>query len=410
MNAMVAHARVFIFAVAFVFFHMTTWADSITEGNARACIIVAEANLKPPAANRVLAIVHTAAYEAANAITKRYPTRGLNIEASPSASIDAAIAAAFHTTLARLVPSQSDVIETDYNVALSTIPDGPAKREGIEIGTRTAATVISMRGDDGAAMVESYKPRTAPGVYIPTALPAASQWPRRRPWLMSDPAQFRPGPPPDLKSAVWARDYNEIKTMGGKTSTTRSEEQTRIAIFWEATMPSIYHGLVASVADGAGRDVMQNARLYAAVTQAIDDALIAVFDAKYYYGFWRPITAIRNGDIDGNDATDPDSTWTPFIETPMHPEYPCAHCIVSGAVGTVLQAEIGTGPTPKLTTTSYTANGETRSWESIADFMQEVANARIYDGVHYRTSTEVGTAMGSKIGSLAIGRFFQPAE
>src|SRR4030095_7641375 len=174
----------------------------------------------------------------------------------------------------------------------------------------------------------------------------------------------------------------------------RRAEQTEIARFWEATGPAIYHGLIRSVANRPGREITQNARLFAAATQATDDAMIAIMDAKYHYNFWRPVTAIRNGDIDGNDATERDSSWTPFIDTPMHPEYPCAHCIVSGCVGTVLQAEIGNGPTPALMTTSYAAKGARRRWMTIDDFMNEVANGRIYDGVHYRNSTEVGTSMG----------------
>ena len=175
-------------------------------------------------------------------------------------------------------------------------------------------------------------------------------------------------------------------------------------------MPPIYHGIIRSVAEVPGREVTQNARLFAAATQASNDALIAVFDAKYYYGFWRPVTAIRNGDIDGNDATERDPSWVPFIDTPMHPEYPCAHCIVAGAVGAVLKAEIGAGPTPPLTTASRAAGGVTRSWTTIDDLVQEVANARIYDGVHYRNSGEVGTAMGKQIGELAITKYFRPSR
>ena len=162
-----------------------------------------------------------------------------------------------------------------------------------------------------------------------------------------------------------------------------------------------------SVANVPGREVTQNARLYAAVTQAMDDALIAVFDAKYHYNFWRPVTAIRNGDIDGNDATERDPSWTSFIDTPMHPEYPCAHCILSAAVGTVLRAEIGTGPVPTLTTTSPTAKGAARNWTKIDDFVQEVANARVYDGVHYRNSAEVGASMGKQVGELATAKFLR---
>lgn len=156
-----------------------------------------------------------------------------------------------------------------------------------------------------------------------------------------------------------------------------------------------------------GRDPMRNARLFAALTQAVDDALIAVFDAKYHYNFWRPITAIRNGDLDGNDATDREAGWLPLIDTPMHPEYPCAHCIQAAVVGTLLQAEIGAGPAPTFVTTSPTASGAARRWPSTDAFMQEVAEARIYDGVHYRFSAEAGLAMGRQIGALAAQRFLQ---
>jgi hypothetical protein len=222
---------------------------------------------------------------------------------------------------------------------------------------------------------------------------------------MTSSAQFRPGPPPTLTSELWARDYAEIKAIGSKKSASRTAAQTDIASFWEATAPPIYHGVVRSVATVPGREITQNARLFAAVTQATDDALIAVFDAKYHYNFWRPVTAIRNGDIDGNDATERDPSWTPFIDTPMHPEYPCAHCILASSVGTVLLAEIGNDPIPTLTTTSVTAKGAARTWVTIDDFIQEVANARIYDGVHYRNSTEVGAAMGKQIGELVAAKY-----
>jgi hypothetical protein len=212
--------------------------------------------------------------------------------------------------------------------------------------------------------------------------------------------QFRPGAPPKLTSETWARDYNEIKAIGSKNSTQRTAEQTAIAKFWEATAPAVYWPVARSVATVPGRDVTANARLLALAAMAMDDALIAVFDAKYTYNFWRPITAIRNGDADGNDATERDAGWTPFIDTPMHPEYPCAHCIVSASLGAVLEAELGGGPTPKLSSASATAGGAVRTWASIADFTREVSEARICDGVHYRNSAEVGTAMGKKIGEL----------
>jgi hypothetical protein len=164
--------------------------------------------------------------------------------------------------------------------------------------------------------------------------------------------------------------------------------------------------VIRSVAEQSGRDVAQNARLFAAVSQGMDDALIAAYDAKYQYNFWRPITAIRNGDKDGNDATERDASWTPFIDTPMHPEYPCAHCILSATVATILQADIGDASMPALTTTSYMVEGSKRNWKTTEDFIKEVSEARICDGVHYRTSTEVGAAMGRKVGGLAAKKFF----
>ena len=268
---------------------------------------------------------------------------------------------------------------------------------GIAVGEQAASAILAMRAEDGAAAQETYRPKTAAGVYVPTVIPAVPHWPQRKPWLMTSSSQFRPGPPPPLTSALWARDFNEVKALGGKSNSRRTAEQTQIAGFWEATLPPIYDGIVLSVADVPGREVTQNARLFAAVAQAADDALLAVFEAKYHYNFWRPVTAIRNGDLDGNDATERDASWTPFIETPMHPEYPCAHCTVAAAVGAVLQAEIGTGAMPTLATTSYLVKGSARNWRTIDAFVQEVGNARVYDGVHFRNSTEVGTAMGKQV-------------
>jgi PAP2 superfamily protein len=212
--------------------------------------------------------------------------------------------------------------------------------------------------------------------------------------------QFRPGPPPALTSDVWKRDFDEVSALGAKNSTQRTVEQTAIAQFWEATAPAVYWPIARSVALAPGRDVTDNARLLAVAAMAMDDALIAVFDAKYAFNFWRPVTAIRNAE---GGARVPG--WTPFINTPMHPEYPCAHCIISASLGAVLQAEIGTGPAPILSSSSYTAGGATRTWSTVGDFVQEVAVARIYDGVHYRNSSEVGSAMGKKVGELTVKSF-----
>ena len=382
-------------------------ADAICDWNSKAGEIVVAARMGPPPANRAMAIANTAAYEAVNAITKRYPAGTLKLEAAPDASVDAAIAAAHRTALAKLLPPRQEAIEAAYQAALAKVADGPAKTSGIAVGEQAAAAILAARADDGAAAAEAYRPQTTAGVYVPTVIPAVTHWPQRRPWLMSSASQFRPGAPPALTSPLWARDFNEVKALGGKSGSRRTAEQTQIAGFWEATLPAVYNGIVLSIADAPGREITQNARLFAAVSQAADDALLGVFDAKYHYNFWRPVTAIRNGDLDGNDATERDASWTPFIDSPMHPEYPCAHCVVASAIGTVLQAEVGTGPLVALTTTSYLLKGPARNWTRIEDFVQEVANARVYDGVHFRNSTEVGLAMGKKIGELAAAKFLR---
>ncbi len=380
-------------------------ADAVTDWNQRAGDIVVNANIGPLPAERALAIVQTSVYEAVNVITQRYPISDVKLQAAPGASIEAAVAAANRAVLTKLVPFQKTEIDSVYQAALTVIADEAAKMRGIAVGEEAAAAVLALRSDDGATAGESYRPYTKAGAYVPTVLPEAPQWMHRKPWLMGQPAQFRPGPPPELSSELWVRDFNEVKALGSKNSQQRSADETEIARFWEEVMPPIYHGIVRSVANMPGREITQNARLFAAVTQASDDALIAVFDAKYHYGFWRPVTAIRNGDIDGNDATERDASWVPFIDTPMHPEYPCAHCIVSAAVGTVLQAEIGDGQTPVLTTASKAAGGMARSWTKLDEFMQEVVNARIYDGVHYRNSGKVGAEMGKQVAELAAKKY-----
>ena len=387
-------ARICVAASLFIGVALNANADAITDWNLKAGGFVTESKLGTPPAIRAMAIVQTAVHEALAAAT-------------PRASVDAAVAAANRVTLSKLMPSQQASIEAAYQAALTQITDGPAKTAGIAIGEQAAAAVLARRLDDGAATAESHRPYTTAGTYVPTPTPAVPQWSQRKPWSMVNSAQFRPGPPPALTSDAWARDYNEVKSLGSKTSTKRSTEQTDIARFWEYSLPAIYFGVAHSVAQMPGREPTQNARMFAAVAQAMDDAMISVFDAKYHYNFWRPVTAIRNGDIDGNEATQREVSWTSFSEAPMHPEYPSGHAILAAAVGTVLKAEIGKSPVPVLTTTSPTAKGAARRWTNLDDFVREVADARIYSGIHYRVSTDAGIAMGRQIGELTVGKFVQ---
>src|SRR5271157_5670520 len=220
------------------------------------------------------------------------------------------------------------------------------------------------------------------GPQMAPTLPIGSQWGNLTPWVMERGSQFRPAAPPALTSAEWARDYNEVKDIGGKKSTMRTPEQTEIARFWVITGPQSYDPIARQLAAAPGRSLIENARLFALVEMAVADAYVAVFDAKYTFNFWRPITAISNGDIDGNDATSRDAGWEPVIDTPLHPEYPCAHCITSGAARAVLESEFGTGAV-SLSMTSASAPGVVHKWASIQEWAEEVAAARIYGGIHY---------------------------
>jgi hypothetical protein len=382
-------------------------ADVVTDWNDKANASVKEAKIFPFAGSRVMAIVHSAMFDAINSIDGRYTPYKFGVSAPAGSSPEAAGATAAHACLVKLFPEQKTALDAAYASSLAQIPDGAGKTSGIAVGEEVAAKVLAWRATDGADAPNTYRPATAPGVYVATPLPIGMQWGNMTPWVMERSSQFRPDAPPKLTSAEWAADYNEIKDLGGKKSVTRTAEQTDTARFWTITGPQSGDPIVRQLAAASGRSLSQNARMYALVEMAVADAYIAVFDAKYTYNFWRPITAIRNGDSGGNSATARDAGWEPLIDTPMHPEYPCAHCITSGAARAVLEAEFGTGPN-SLTMTSPTAPGSVHKWGSIGEYAEEVSMARIYGGVHYRNSTVVGKAMGKRIGDLAVQTLLKP--
>jgi hypothetical protein len=398
-----------ILAAATIVSAVTCWADVVTEWNQKAAAAAAEAKQYPFVATRTMSIVHTAMFDAVNSIENRYTPYKVKVSAAQGSSSEAACVAAAHATLVRLFPDQKAALDSAYTQSLAQIPDSNGKTAGVAVGEEVASKILALRASDGADAPNTYRPSTAPGVYITTALPIGSQWGSVTPWTMERGSQFRPAGPPQLTSPEWASDYNEIKDLGGKKSTQRTPEQTEIARFWMITGPASWDPIVRQFAAAPGRSLIQNARLFALVEIATADAYIAVFDAKYTFNFWRPITAIRNGDIDGNDATNREPGWEPLIDTPLHPEYPCAHCITSAAARAVLESEFGTGPVP-LTMTSPTAPGVVRKWANIKEFADEVSAARIYGGIHYRNSTVVGKAMGAKIGEQAIRNCMKPVH
>jgi hypothetical protein len=375
-------------------------ADVVTDWNEKAVALVAKHRTLPPQAERIIACMHVAIFDAVNAVDRRYQPYGVSISAPKDVSKEAAAAAAAEGVLARLFAKDAEDLRSALGTYLAPIPESPSKSGGIKLGDEVAAKTVIARQGDGADAPDAYRPRTTPGVYVTTPLTASSMWPKVKPFAMTSPAQFRPHPPLALDSAEWAADYNEIRTLGGKDSSQRTKRQTEDATFWLMTGPVSYHPLARQLVAAKKMDMTESARFMALVSTAVADSFIAVFDAKYHYEFWRPITAIRNGDMDGNAATELDASWQPIDNTPMHPEYPCAHCISSAAAAAVIESVLGSADIPEVGMTSASAPGITHRWTNVWAYADEVSLARIYAGFHYRFSTQVGQDMGRQIGRL----------
>jgi len=381
-------------------------ANVITDWDEKAVAVVTP--MPPYTAQRLMGMVHAAMFDAVNSIERRYRPYLVQLPADSTTSKEAAAAAVVAAVLATIDLKVAGDMKVALASYLASIPDGAAKSDGIKLGEAIATRVVEARANDGADAPDAYRPRTTPGVYVPTPITAASMWPNVKPFAMAKGSQFRPGPPISLESKDWATDYNEIKDYGGKNSVKRSAQQTETARFWLMVGPPAYHPFARQLVIAKQMSVGESARFMALVAVGLNDALIAVFDAKYYYEFWRPITAIRNGDIDGNPATDREATWQPIDNTPMHPEYPCAHCILSGSVAGVVKAALGAEDIPEIAMTSATAPGVTHRWTNMTTFTEEVANARIWAGFHYRFSARVGTGMGMQIGEYVVKNVMQP--
>jgi PAP2 superfamily len=391
---------------------MTAAAGNVvTDWDEKAVSIVQTGTVfPPPTAFRTMAILHVAMFDAVNSIEPRYKPYKIRLPAPPDKSKEAAAAAAAAAVLVKQVPDAAADVQSTLTSYLATLPDGEGKAKGIQLGQEVAASILAAREKDGASAPDAYRPRTKPGVYIPTAITVGWQIASMTPFVLASPSQFRAKPPPSLKSAEWARDYNEIKDLGGKNSTKRTVRQTEDARFWLLVGPRGYNPLARQIVTAKNMDLVDSARFMALFSVAMADAGIAIFDAKYKYEFWRPITAIRNGDIDGNPATERDASWQPIDATPMHPEYPCAHCIQSSTAAAVIQGLLGSDDIPEVALTSPFVPGVTHRFTSLRAFTDEVANARIYAGFHYRFSTVAGREMGQKIGAYVVKSVMQPAQ
>lgn len=389
----------------------SAFANVITDWDEKAVLAVtpmaALNGTSPYTAIRQLAMVHAAMFDAVNSIERRYQPYLVQLPADPTTSKDAAAAAAAATVLVTIDDKAAADIWRALAAYLVSIPDGVPKTNGIHLGESVAAKLLEARAHDGSSAPDAYRPQTSPGVYVPTTITLSSMWPDMKPFAMTTGSQFRPPPPISLDSEEWAKDYNEIKDYGGHNSTKRTSQQTETARFWINPLTG-YQPLLRQIVIAKQMDVADSARFMALAVVGLNDAIIAVLDAKYHYNFWRPITAIRNGDTDGNPATDRDATWQPIGPTPMHPEYPCSHCIQSGAVAGVVKAALGTEDFPEITLTNPALPGVVHRFTNVAAMTEEVANARIWAGFHYRFSTRVGTQMGFQIGDYVVKNTMQP--
>jgi hypothetical protein len=383
----------------------------ITDWDEKAVSVVQTGTVPPPpTAFRTMAILHVAMFDAVNSIEPRYKPYKTRLSAAPDTSKEAAAASAAAAVLVKLVPDAAADVQSTLTSYLATLPDGDAKSKGIELGQDVAAKILEAREKDGASAADAYRPRTKPGVYVPSPLTVGWAIASMMPFALTSPSQFRAKPPPSLKSAEWARDYNEIKELGAKNSTKRTARQTEDARFWLLVGPRAYNPLPRQIVIAKNMDLLDSARFMALFSVAAADAIIAVFDAKYKYEFWRPITAIRNGDIDGNPATERDATWQPIDATPMHPEYPCAHCITSSSVAAVIEGLLGSDEIPEVSLTSPFVPSVTHHFTDLRVYTDEVANARICAGFHYRFSTIAGREMGQKIGTYIVKSVMQPVQ
>ncbi|HYQ82004.1 MAG TPA: vanadium-dependent haloperoxidase, partial [Anaeromyxobacteraceae bacterium] len=382
-------------------------ADVLWEWNDAALAAVVGTKQLAYVQTRTMTLLDVAMYDAVNAVERRYQPHAFRAEPVPGASAEAAAAAAARAVLAALLPEQRGTWDQLYATSLARVADAQARERGASVGERAAAAVLALRANDGADAPNSYRPVTPPGRYLPTALAVGSTWMKVKPWALDSCDQFRPPAPPSLDSPIWQRDYDEIRAVGARSSAARSASQTEAARFWIMTGPAAQWPVIRALSAAPGRTLVQNARLLALASMAVADAYTAVFDAKYQYLFWRPVTAIRNGG-GGREPLADEAIWEPLVDTPMHPEYPCAHCITAGAAAAVLEADFGAGGVPPIEMTSLSAPGVTHRWTTVRAWQEEVSNARVWGGIHYRNSTEVGTAVGRKIGEWVLQKQLQP--
>jgi hypothetical protein len=360
-------------------------------------------------------IAQLAMFDAVNAVLDgAYRPFASKPVSAPGASPEAAAIRAAYIVALNEFPTMTATIDSAYNASIASLPASPeAITKGTAVGEAAATAVLAARVGDhrNDPDLEGYTPGSGPGVWIPTPPAFANpQTPFLRfvtPFGYDDGARFRPHAPPALDSGTYAADYNESKDLGRATETSRTAEQSATALFWSPSASALWTANIRSLA--GSMDLLTAARFEAIGIASVTNALIAAWDAKFTYMFWRPVTAIRAGDADGNAETEPDSAWTPFIVTPSHPEYPAAHTTVGGAALGFYTVWFGTDQFQSPL--AFRGNGgAVRSYFSVNEIHAEEGNARVWGGMHWRNSTEVGTAVGSRVGKYTATHLLKPLD
>jgi hypothetical protein len=369
--------------------------------------------LTTPGTQIYLTYVNLAMYDAVNAIDRRYQQYGPEFHGPRDASKEAAAISAAYQILLNYFPGQAAALQAQYDAAIVGIPDGQAKTSGIAVGQIAAARIVALRTGDGrnANVPYTYPTYPVPGVWIatpPAFVPPVTPWVGQMvPFTMQSASQFLPvNGPPDLGSRQWAREYNEVKLLGAANSSVRTAAQTEIALFWTANPVATYFGAFDQLAIDRHLNLSKSARLLAMLSVAFTDSGIGCFNAKYHFSFWRPVTAIPNGEIDGNPETEADPTWLPLASTPPHPEFPAAHGCATGAIARTLENFFGT-PNVKFSVSSA-ATHTTHTYYNVGQLEAEAYWARIFAGFHYRHSLDEGFKLGHRVAKQLNQNFFQP--
>jgi PAP2 superfamily len=359
--------------------------------------------------SRVYAMVHGAMFDAVNAVDRRYHHYAADLEAVPGASQDAAAAAAAHAVLTALYPQQQPTFDAALAASLAKLQDGPAKADGIALGKAAAEKMLALRRNDRMSEKVSYVAKAGPGAWQLAANtnPVGPQWGLVVPFVLKSARDFRFAGPPPLKSARYAQDFDEVKALGAKQSIQRTAEQAAIALLWEPTSPLTYNAVLRGMPELKQRSIVDQARVFALMNMAGSDALIVGWDAKYAIQFWRPDTAIRNADSDGNDATSADPAWEALRSSmPAHPEYPSGHGVFTGAVEAVLRDFFGTDRV-SITVSNPEAK-ITRKFESFSQISKSVEDARVWLGIHFRSTVVDSSEMGRRVAEYVLKNCMRP--